>query len=791
MPRLALAGFAAFVLAANTHAQQAPRAVSGIHPHLAMWNDEGECGVGAVVPWAGQLWVVTYAPHRPQGSSDKLYAITPELRQSVRPESLGGTVANRFVHGPSQQLFLGPHAIAADGTVRTIPYSRMFGRLTGTTRHLHDPEHKVVVATMEEGLYAVDVRTLAVEELWTDEQRPAGRHAGLPGYHGKGLHAGQGRYVYANNGDHARAALTDPSVPSGVLAEWDGTAAAWTIVRRNQFTDVTGPDGLSGSGDAAPIWSIGWDHRSLLLMVRSDGRWHAFRLPKSSHAYDGAHGWNTEWPRIRDIGEADLLMTMHGAFWAFPRDFAPGRTGGLRPRSNYLKVVADFCRWQDRVVLGCDDTARSEFLNKHPLKGELAGPGRSHSNLVFLQPAQLDGFGPVLARGALWLGDDVAAGVPSNPFLPTSLPQRSLWLAHTPGDGPGEGPAPVVTLEVDAVGDGRFAPVHRVELTERAHWLDLADVSGAWIRLIADRPLRSATAVFHARALDPRPAAAAAMFAGVGEPAATGALLQVRGGDARTLACVVGDALYELGEDLQLVRRDDAAVAARIGTAVALPANGLGRDAASGFWLDPRGTRWRLPIAAAADRPQRVCREVVTERNLLQAFGTFYEMPADNAGGFARLRPICSHGTAVFDYASYRGLLVLAGTTADAGEHVVRSDDGKLGLWVGSIDDLWQFGKPRGRGGPWHDSAVAAGAPSDPYLANGFDAKELELTTAAAARVRIEADVLGDGRWLPYATIATKAGEATRYVFPAAFGAAWLRLVSDVDTKATAVFTYR
>ena len=48
---------------------------SGIYPHLAYYNNEGECGTGAVVPWANRLWVVTYGPHLPFGSSDKLYEI--------------------------------------------------------------------------------------------------------------------------------------------------------------------------------------------------------------------------------------------------------------------------------------------------------------------------------------------------------------------------------------------------------------------------------------------------------------------------------------------------------------------------------------------------------------------------------------------------------------------------------------------------------------------------------------------------------------------------------------------
>src|SRR5436853_1510100 len=63
-----------------------PRQISGIYPSLATFNEEGECGTGAVVPWANRLWVVSYAPHQPTGSTDKLYEITPDLKQIIRPE---------------------------------------------------------------------------------------------------------------------------------------------------------------------------------------------------------------------------------------------------------------------------------------------------------------------------------------------------------------------------------------------------------------------------------------------------------------------------------------------------------------------------------------------------------------------------------------------------------------------------------------------------------------------------------------------------------------------------------
>lgn len=51
--------------------------------------------------------MITYAPHYPQGSSDKLCEITPGLKQIIRPESIGGTPANRMIHKESNQLNIG------------------------------------------------------------------------------------------------------------------------------------------------------------------------------------------------------------------------------------------------------------------------------------------------------------------------------------------------------------------------------------------------------------------------------------------------------------------------------------------------------------------------------------------------------------------------------------------------------------------------------------------------------------------------------------------------------------
>ena len=115
----------------------------------------------------------------------------------------------------------------------------------------------------------------------------------------------------------------------------------------------------------------------------------------------------------------------------------------------------------------------------------------------------------------------------------------------------------------------------------------------------------------------------------------------------------------------------------------------------------------------------RICREVATERDLFNCHGTFYELPAENADGYAKIRPIASHNFRINDYASYRGMLVMTGIDPKKdkdNEHVIVSEDGKAAVWAGAIDDLWSMGKPTGKGGPWKNTLVKAGAVSYTHL---------------------------------------------------------------------------
>jgi hypothetical protein len=180
---------------------------------------------------------------------------------------------------------------------------------------------------------------------------------------------------------------------------------------------------------------------------------------------------------------------------------------------------------------------------------------------------------------------------------------------------------------------------------------------------------------------------------------------------------------------------------------------------------------------------------------MLQAHGTFYELPALNAKGAIRMRPIATSDTAVHDYCSYRGLLVLSGISASAAQddrHIIRSDDGKAAVWVGTADDLWQLGKPRGFGGPWKSSNVTAGKPSDPYLMTGYDKKRITLTNHGEVEttITVELDAAGDGRFAAYQSFKLAPGAKETFEFHDWINAYWVRTVSSATTNATAQLTY-
>ena len=112
--------------------------------------------------------------------------------------------------------------------------------------------------------------------------------------------------------------------------------------------------------------------------------------------------------------------------------------------------------------------------------------------------------------------------------------------------------------------------------------------------------------------------------------------------------------------------------------------------------------------------------------------------------------------------------------------------DGKAQLWVGVADDLWKFGKPTGIGGPWKDSEVRQGVPSDPYLMTGFDEKFLTVSSDKGANVTIELDITGTGIWIPFRTF-----KSADRINISNIRAYWLRAIADRDCKATVQLEYK
>lgn len=775
------------------------RSFSGIYPHLARTNGikekpYAECGLGALVPWCGKLWFITYPPHAPYGSDDKLNILHEDRTITVHPLSVGGTHASRMIHRESNQLIIGPYFIDASGEVRVVTPDRMEGRLTGVARHLTDPANKVYFYTMESGLYEVDVHTLEVTTLYRDPNYVKGgsRPYLLPGVHGKGAYTGQGRLVVSNNG------------LGGVLAEWNGSGdpgqrANWTIIDANKYTEVTGPGGLYGNPDAsAPLWALGWDDKSVLLNVCEQGEWRRFRLPMGSYTHSADDGWFTEWPRIRDIGMKDWLMDMFGLLYTFPPEFSHAHTAGIRPIASHHKMIVDFDHYNGELVLGCNDAS----IQANPLTG------KCQSNLLFTSFDQLQSFGKPAGWGSLWAGESAAAREASEPFHIAGYEQRVLHVSHR------DQTAVRFAVELDLHGDGVWTSCAELEVPGESYRYHLfpTGLEAEWLRIVPLDNVGSVSASVHMGPAEgnPRIDAIAARIAEAGSSTARSEAILYASNDPSlplhlaasrfdTQDRLIGSSFYELQADLTF-RPPESSERERSLRDTYAPKADFELDAASVIVTDDEGNRFRLPKGHAVfDRPsasgiRRGIREVVTERSLLNAHGTFYELPDKRSGGLRKLLPICTHNKLIYDFCSWRGLLVLSGVRSNEqpDAHTVYAKDDEVGLWFGNVDDLRKFGAPAGTGGPWKDSTVQAGQPSDPYLMLGYTDKTLSLSHESPETIgfRIEVDVQADGNWVAYGELDVPAGETVSHRFPSGYSAHWVRVVALKPTTATALFVY-
>lgn len=446
-----------------------PFQVSGIVPSLAQVGDlsipRTELGVGALMPWNGVLYVQNYnSSNVGSGTGMSLRRIHEDLTMERVPESGGvdGTYTNRFVHYPTNRLVIGPQVIDEDHTVHVVDELRGH-RLCGTARHLERPETHVYVLSMEGLVFELDMTTLQIRQIWDLNEEL--ETEGIWKVHYKDCYTAYGRFVVCSNeydeqgwtGEHHR----------GRLAEFDGES--WRVVAQKPYTAIGGRGEFAGT-----IFASGWDRASAILEVYTDveGKWTRYRLPKASHTFD--HGWQTEWPRIREIEHERFLLDHHGMYYELSPWAYGGRVWGVRPISTHLWVLGDFCSWRGMLVMGADNASPSLGLN--------VTTAEPQSGLWFGKTDDLWSYGKPSGWGGPWWEDETTANVPSDPYLMTGFDAKTLHLQN-------HGDADVqVTIEIDPRGDASFGEHHKLDVAAGGltSYVFEQGFSAHWLRLICN-----------------------------------------------------------------------------------------------------------------------------------------------------------------------------------------------------------------------------------------------------------------------------------------------------------------
>ncbi|MBN1510340.1 MAG: hypothetical protein JW955_26060 [Sedimentisphaerales bacterium] len=448
-----------------------PVHVDGVFPNLTVMakgtGSSSEAGIGAVIPWAQKLWAVGYVAHI-HGQGLGLYEISEDMTMRRHPASVTGTFANRMVHWPSGQAFIGPYAIDADGNVRVIEGLKQV-RLAATCEHLTDPANEAYFLGMEGQFWEVDVHTLEVKPLFDlvkELQIDATPHF-------KSGYTAQGRVVVANNSYDEQEFLDKRD--AGRLAEWDGKD--WTIIERNPFVEVHG-SASSGSYGGNTIYATGWTKSSVVLRALVKGQWQRYLLPKASQTWE--HAWNTEWMRIRHAVTERLLMDAHGMFYELPAFSYGGHIWGIRPICSHLRVVPDFCYWRGLFVMASDQIDHDQ--------------GQPQSGLWFGNIDDLWQMGKPAGWGGPWWSAPVKAGEVSDPFLMTGFDKKVVHLAHQSDQ------EVTFTIEVDFLGNGSWQPYKSFAVAppqRYAHHEFPDGFSAHWVRVRVDKACVATVYLFY------------------------------------------------------------------------------------------------------------------------------------------------------------------------------------------------------------------------------------------------------------------------------------------------------
>ena len=401
----------------------------------------------------------------------------------------------------------------------------------------------------------------------------------------------------------------------------------------------------------------------------------------------------------------------------------------------------------------------------------------------------------------------------------TDVPKDLMGRVGHPAVKTDEPPVADVTftLEIDAKGDGQWTEYRTIRMPAGGYACHVfgENVDAEWIRVKSNKDCH-ATAYFHYWSPRESEAREASIFealatvdsasdytAGIIRPAEHNRSLQWLARSISSGAEPQGPEYVEVeleGTTKLTFARPEESRADEVDKVAEIESD-FEVDAASVIVKDQNGNIYRLPKGDEAfDRPlpggpARGIRECVSERFLANMHGTFYEIPRigkSHSPDFAKIKPVAGHDKLIADFCTWRGLMVISGTRANArpdGQFFAGGEN--RGLWFGTIDDLWKLGKPAGRGAVWLKTPVKAGRPSDPYLMTGYDEKRVELSHDGDTGVTFEIQIDFDHRgFRTYKTLEVPAGKRLVHCFERGFHAHWARVSADRDCTATAWFVY-
>jgi hypothetical protein len=518
-----------FVVQADYSDIQSPLQINGIFPSLTSSNsmssslNMSEIGTGALMPWGDYLYTLDYLRNPGAGSGAGLYRIDKDMKRT-RIANHTSCYANRMIHRGTNSIVMGPYKIDSNNVVSQFD-SLMNVRIGGMSEHLEDPDNKVYLLGMEGEFWEADLVTMKAVQLFDLCKELDFCHAGEQ-QHGKAAFTRNGiTYVAFNTFEEAdfikSATNGNPYSGGGRFASWNGKGN-WTVLETTAFMEVTGRTTFGGV-----VYALGWDSASVILKVlQEDGpgcssnqlapvastetvrTWQTYRLPKASHAYD--HLWQTEWPRIREVETERYLFDMHGLFYELSPLGWAGSTWGVRPVSQHLRMIPDFCSWNGLLVLGGNQVT--------PHSGANLYTGQAQTGLWFGKTDDLWSLGKVQGWGGPWRSKKVEAGQQSDPYLMTGFDKKVLHLHATTIDGSPITDQIVFTIQVDFTGTAGShkigEPWHNythIGVPSKSTGAVVPSISSAsaysfhafpegfsahWVRIVAHSPC-IATAYFH------------------------------------------------------------------------------------------------------------------------------------------------------------------------------------------------------------------------------------------------------------------------------------------------------